>query len=191
MPPTPIIVVPGIGGSGTTHWQTLWEHANSHMRRFAPADWDHPDLRDWIGALEREIAAAGRPPIVVAHSLGCLLVAHWRRASGQRIAGAFLVAVPDPAGAHFPAEAAAFAAPPEQRFDFPSVIVASSNDPFGSLQHARSRAAQWGSGLVELGALGHINGASGLGSWPDGLNLLTAFVAGCATAAPLQSSPAR
>ncbi len=58
-------------------------------------------------------------------------------------------------------------------------IVASSNDPYGTLDHARRRAAQWGAGFIELGALGHINGSSGLGDWPDGLNLLAAFKAGC------------
>jgi predicted alpha/beta hydrolase family esterase len=57
--------------------------------------------------------------------------------------------------------------------------VASSNDPYGTLDHARRRAAQWGAGFIELGALGHINGSSGLGDWPDGLNLLAAFKAGC------------
>jgi uncharacterized protein len=62
------------------------------------------------------------------------------------------------------------------------VIVASSNDPFASLAYARRRAAQWGTGLVELGALGHINGASGLGRWQDGLNLLAALMAGCGIA---------
>jgi uncharacterized protein len=173
-----IIILPGIGGSGETHWQTLWERKNPHMRRFAPANWDRPDLADWIAALDKEIAACEQPPLLVAHSLACLLVAHWQQDSCKTVAGAFLAAVPDPQGPVFPVEAAGFVGVPEKRFAFASLIVASSNDPYGSLDYARTRAAQWGSGFVEVGALGHINGGSGLGYWPDGLDLLTAFAAG-------------
>lgn len=172
------IILPGIGGSGEAHWQTHWESEHPAMRRFAPASWDKPDLDDWIAALDRAIDEAGGPPLLIAHSLACLLVPHWRQASSRRIAGAFLVAVPDPNGTAFPREAAAFGNVPAGRLGLPSLIVASSNDPYGSLPYARRRADQWGSGLVELGALGHINGASGLGRWQEGLNLLAALNAG-------------
>jgi predicted alpha/beta hydrolase family esterase len=174
-----IIILPGIGDSGDAHWQTRWQQEHSNMRRFAPASWGQPDLLDWIASLDRAIDASSEAPLLVGHSLSCLLVAHWRRRSVRRVAGAFLVAVPDPSSPHFPDEAAAFAVVPEERLDFPSLIIASSDDPYASLHYARQRAAQWGSGLVELGALGHINGASGLGPWQEGLNLLAAFMAGC------------
>jgi uncharacterized protein len=174
-----IIILPGIGGSGDAHWQTHWEDAHQKMRRFAPASWDRPDLRDWIASLESAVAAASEPPLLVAHSLACLLIPLWRRVSHRSIIGAFLVAVPDPSSPQFPDEAAEFVDIPEEPFGFPSLIVASSNDPFASLAYVRRRAAGWGTGLVELGALGHINGASRLGAWREGLNLLTAFMAGC------------
>lgn len=149
------------------------------MWRFSPASWNDPDLGDWIASLDRAIDGASGPPILVAHSLACLLVSHWHLVSTRRIAGAFLVAVPDPASAEFPREAIGFADAPEAPLGFPLLIIASSNDPFASLAYVYRRAAQWGTGLVELGALGHINGASGLGQWQDGLNLLAAFRAGC------------
>jgi uncharacterized protein len=174
-----IIILPGIGGSGDAHWQTHWEDAHQNMRRFAPASWDQPDLRDWIAALDSAVAAASEPPLLVAHSLACLLISLWRRVSHRPIIGAFLVAVPDPNSPQFPDEAAEFVDIPEEPLGFPSLIVASSNDPFASLAYVRRRAAGWGTGLVEVGALGHINGASCLGAWKEGLNLLTAFMAGC------------
>lgn len=174
-----IIVLPGIGNSGETHWQTHWERSHRGMRRFAPADWNNPNPIDWIAALDRAVEACSTSPLLIAHSLACLLVAHWRQASMKPIAGAFLVAVPDPAGAAFPAEAAEFSDVPQHRFDFPALMVASSNDPFGTLDYARDRAALWGAGLIELGPLGHINGAGGLDDWPQGLHLLNAFMAGC------------
>lgn len=176
---TEVIILPGIGGSGSAHWQTQWESLHANMRRFAPGSWDEPRLDDWTHALDRAIASSAEAPVLVAHSLACLLIPHWRRVSRRRIAGAFLVAVPDPNESHFPTEAAEFRDVPEDQFDFPALIIASSNDPFASLPYARRRAATWGAGLVEMGEFGHLNGSSGLGSWQDGQNLLTAFMAGC------------
>lgn len=177
---TDIIMLPGIGGSGESHWQTLWEKTDRRMRRFQPTDWDQPDLDDWMTALEREVSLSPTPPLLVAHSLACLLVAHWLTASALPVAGAFLVAVPDPDSQAFPREARGFAGAPAGRLRVRSLIVASSNDPFATEVYSRERADGWGSGLVEIGASGHINGRSGLGDWPDGLNLLTAFTAGLA-----------
>ncbi|HEY9100990.1 RBBP9/YdeN family alpha/beta hydrolase [Chitinimonas sp.] len=175
-----MILLPGIGNSGETHWQTHWERADERMRRFAPTNWDAPDLADWIAALERAVAVASTPPFLIAHSLSCLLVAHWARQSRLPVAGALLVAVPDPTSASFPQAAAEFTLLDTARLPFPTLLLASSNDPYAATSHAQHCARQWGSGLVELGELGHINGASGLGDWPQGRALLTAFTAGLA-----------
>lgn len=175
---TDIVILPGIGGSGELHWQTRWEKTNPRCRRFQPADWNRPELKDWISALDRVVGAAPRPPLLVAHSLACLLVEHWQQVSTAPVAGAFLVAVPNPQSEAFPVEAASFANPPFRKFRFPSLIIASANDPYGTIEYARERARQWGSGLVEVGQLGHINEASGLEDWPLGKALLTAFAAG-------------
>lgn len=175
---TDIVILPGIGGSGEEHWQTYWERRHPRARRFQPTDWDQPDLSDWIAALDRAVAAADAAPLLVAHSLACLLVAHWQRASSLPVAGAFLVAVPDPKSEVFPAEAAGFADAPQARLRFPSLIVASSDDPYGTFEYARAQASQWGSGIIEAGPLRHINGRSGLGDWPNGSALFHAFAAG-------------
>lgn len=172
------LVLPGIGGSGADHWQSHWEAADPTFRRFRPADWDRPDLADWLCALDEGVGGSDSPPLLIAHSLACLLVAHAAARLEGRIRGAFLVAVPDPDGPAFPAEAASFRDPPSQPFPFPALIVASSDDPYGSLDHARRRGGQWSAGLVEVGPRGHINGASGLAAWPEGRMLFDAFAAG-------------
>lgn len=172
---TEIIHLPGIGNSGAFHWQSRWESADPSIRRFAPSSWDKPDLSDWIAALEQAVRAAPRPPVLVAHSLACLLVAHWHQVSDLPIKGAMLVAVPDPASPAFPSEAASFAEVPRKRLRFPSLIVASTDDPYGSLSHVETRAEQWGSELEVIGAAGHINGQSELGDWLEGLALLRNF----------------
>ena len=127
-----LITLPGIGGSGDCHWQTAWERADPQFKRFQPASWEEPDLCDWIQSLQRTVIAAKRPPVIVAHSLACLLVAHWAARLPADIAGAFLVSVPDSDGPNFP-KAASFRASPTAPLPFPSVIVASTNDPYGRL----------------------------------------------------------
>lgn len=180
---TSFILLPGIYGSGETHWQSFWEREHRNMRRFQPTSWDKPDLGDWISALDRSVVNCEGPCILVAHSLACLLVAHWSQATRQKIAGAFLVSVPDPASAAFPVDAAGFSKPPEKPFGFPSLIVASTTDPFGTIAYMRERAAQWGSDFAIAGPLGHINGASALQNWPQGRKMLDDFVDGRTAAA--------
>lgn len=174
----PVIILPGIGGSGVEHWQSHWEEQDPSMRRFGPASWDQPDLDQWIVALDEAVAEAGEPPLLVAHSLACLLVAHWARRSAQKPLGAFLVSVPDADGKAFPPQAVSFRDPPMRSLGFPALIVASTDDPYGTLDHATSCAVAWDAGLVVAGALGHINGASRLGHWPQGMALFSAFRAG-------------
>ena len=173
-----IITLPGLGGSAETHWQTLRERNDTRFTRFQPASWDRPELADWEQSLGQAVGRCAKPPVLVAHSLACLLVAHWATRFPSTIAGAFLVAVPDPDGANFPAEAAAFKPVPDRTLRFPSLIIASTDDPFGRLDKTQQRARAWKSGLIVLGALGHINASSGLGDWPQGRALLDAFSAG-------------
>jgi uncharacterized protein len=175
-----MITLPGIGGSGEAHWQTAWEETDSDFIRFKPSSWDQPDLGDWVQSLERAVGGCAQPPVLVAHSLACLLVAHWASQSTSRIAGALLVSVPDHNGPKFPKAAVSFAAPPRTPLRFPSLVIASTDDPYGTLNHARQHATDWQTGLVIAGAIGHINASSGLGAWPQGRALLNAFCAGLA-----------
>jgi predicted alpha/beta hydrolase family esterase len=91
--------------------------------------------------------------------------------------GAFLVAVPDPECASFPATAHGFVPVPIAPFAFRSLVVASTNDPFGSLAHANHCARAWGSRVIDIGQAGHINADSGHGEWTEGYALLQRFLA--------------
>lgn len=178
---TEILLLPGYGDSGPDHWQSHWQRRAPDMRRFRPADWEHPELDDWIAALDRALAGRPQPAVLVAHSLSCLLVAHWAaraEALTGQVAGAVLVAPPDPAAAAFPREAAGFAGAPARRLPFPALVIASPDDPYGSPAYARGCAGGWGAGFVEAAARGHINADAGVGDWPEGARLLAAFCAG-------------
>lgn len=169
---SPVLVLPGLGNSGPGHWQTLWEERHPAWRRVDLGQWNAPRCADWVGALDSFVRGCDVPPILVAHSLACLLVAHWAQQSTSSICGAFLVAVPEPASPRFPAVAQGFSPVPMGRLPFPSMVISSHNDSFGSFEHAQRCAAAWGSRHVDIGEAGHINAESGLGEWPEGYALL-------------------
>lgn len=170
---TPILMLPGLGNSGPDHWQSLWELSGRPVRRVVQRDWDRPELGEWLAALERHVTACATPPVLVAHSLACSLVAHWVRNGGHRIKAALLVAPSDvDSPMHTPPEVRGFSPIPLAPFPFPSIVVASTDDPYASLDRAALFARAWGSRLVTVANAGHINASSGLQDWPQGQALL-------------------
>ena len=168
----PVLLLPGLSDSGPQHWQTLWMQGRPGFRRVEQADWETPRCQDWVANLEAAVAAAGPGALLVAHSAACVLVAHWAAASSRPIRGALLVATPDPEAPTFPEGPTGFAPLPLSPLPFPSTVVASQDDPYVAFERARHFAYRWGSRLVSAGRVGHINSSSGLGAWPDGLELL-------------------
>ena len=171
-----VLTVPGLGGSGPTHWQSLWEQSRADTARAELGMWDRPHRNSWVTKLDGAVAQARAPVILVAHSLGCMAVAWWAQWSpqpyGWPVAGALLVAPADVDRPDAPDELRNFAPAPKHLLPFPSIMVASSDDPWIDVRRAHSLAADWGSHFVEIGPLGHINAASGIGHWPEGLELL-------------------
>jgi uncharacterized protein len=192
------LILPGWQNSGPAHWQSLWE-AQLPAERVMQHDWMRPLRGDWITRLEnhvlsidehvaqetRQLTAENtskteeKDIILIAHSLGCHLVAAWAALSKQtyRVKGALLVAPPDGIREQFLPELKSWRPPVLQKLPFPSICVISSNDPFCDLQPGKDMAAAWGSELIELGDKGHINADSGLGDWPQGRALLAKLAA--------------
>ena len=171
-----VLTVPGLGGSGVDHWQTIWERERTDTARAELGMWDAPRRNAWVTRLDQEIRAARAPVVLVAHSLGCLAVVWWATRSPtppeRAVAGALLVAPADVDRTDAPLALRRFAPAPARLLPFPSIVVASDNDPWMPLEHARGRAAVWGGEFVDAGALGHINADSGIGAWPAGEALL-------------------
>jgi uncharacterized protein len=172
-----VLILPGIGNSDPEHWQSLWEKDNPSFMRVQQNDWNRPVCEEWLVVLENYVARAGTNVVLATHSLACVLVAHWASRSNQRIKGALLVAPPNPDEPGFPKEAVGFSPVPLRQLKFPSIVVASTNDPYGSLAFAKSAAAAWGSRFVDIGAAGHINSKSGFGGWKEGISLLQQLAA--------------
>ena len=178
---SPVLILPGLGNSGPEHWQSHWEHRDPGCVRVAQQEWDAPNRAEWVATLAEAIARVTEPVVLVGHSTGCTLVAHWVAAAqtqpdpARRLAavrGALLVAPSDPTGLHYPPGPEGFAPVPLGRLPFPSIVVASTNDPYVTIERARDYASAWGASLIVLEDAGHINVASGHGAWAEGFDLL-------------------
>ncbi len=184
-----IVMVPGWQGSTPEHWQSRWERNLTTARRITLDDWVGSDKDQWVGAVITAVTASARPVVLVAHSLGAIATAHaGLKLPHGAIAGAFLVAPADVENAGImaagrrdspgPNRASASLPVPRERLPFPSMLIASADDPYCRLERARHFAAGWGSELVEVGPAGHINAESGHGPWPDGVLRFGRFLAG-------------
>jgi hypothetical protein len=176
---TTVLMIPGFTGSSPGHWQSIWEREHPEFRRVEQRDWDHPEPEEWVSTLDRAIRATPGAVVLAAHSLGCVTIARWARAFGGRsVHAALLVAPSDVEAPQAPLEVRGFAPIPLDRLPFPSVVVASTDDPLVSLERAERFARAWGSRLVSIGAAGHIHTAAGYGPWPEGKEMLRGLVEG-------------
>jgi uncharacterized protein len=160
------LIVPGLHGSGPDHWQTWFERQLPDCIRVMQSDWSDPDLPAWSAKLRRELSRAPGRVYVVAHSFGCLSAVQAAFDYRESIDGLMLVAPVDPDRFGFSA------AIPERRLGVPSVVVASTSDPWMSFRRAMEWSEDWGAEFINLGPAGHINPESGYGPWPRGLSIL-------------------
>lgn len=171
----PLIIVPGYGGSGPEHWQSFWERELPHTHRIDVPDWDAPRRADVVRVLDDAINAAAAPPILIAHSLGCVAIAHWAASASRAIRGALLVAPPDLDHLSGFEVLREFSPLPRHRLPFTSHLIASDDDPYAPLDRARQMANDWGAQLTVLHGAGHINVDAGFGPWREGYRWLDAL----------------
>jgi predicted alpha/beta hydrolase family esterase len=173
------LILPGLSNSGVDHWQSYWSLAIRNSSRVLQDDWDNPTLADWLPRFDAAIAGGTRPAVLICHSLSCSLAAHWAARNDKgRVVAALLVAPSDIESAdHTPESTRDFAPIPRARFPVPSLVVASINDPYVTIERARSFAESWGADFCNAGELGHINADTKLGFWPQGLLMLGQLLA--------------
>ena len=177
-----VLIVPGIRDHVPEHWQTHLEHRLPNAVAVQRMDRDAPEKLScaaWVAALDRSLAAIDGPVVLVAHSAGCAIVVHWARDHRRPIKGALLATPPDfesPMPAGYPSldtlRENGWTPMPRERLPFPSIVAASTNDPLGRFDRVGALAKSWGSTLVDLGAVGHLNPASGFGEWQQGETLV-------------------
>jgi len=174
-----VLIVPGLRDHVPEHWQTLLEAGLPNARSVPRMEHDKFSLAAWVEALDRSLAAIHGPVILVAHSAGVLITVQWALDHRRPIRGALLATPPDlsrPLPAGYPAQAVLLAngwlPTPRARLPFPSIVAASTNDPLAQSDDVASLARSWGSRLVDVGAVGHLNPAAGFGPWPRAQELI-------------------
>ena len=173
MKPRNVLVLPGWENSGPRHWQSIWEQRHGY-RRVDQHDWMKPLRGDWVARLEEMVLDCDEPAVLVAHSLGCILVAAWAAHSRHthHVKAALLVAPGDVEQPAIREQIPTWSPIELRRLPFPSVLLASRNDPYCAFDRARGFAQAWGAQFMDYGDCGHINADSGLASWPEGHVLL-------------------
>ncbi|PZR29288.1 MAG: alpha/beta hydrolase [Citrobacter freundii] len=166
-------IIPGLGNSGPQHWQTYFERTLPDCVRIEQAEWDAPSCAAWISTIDAALEGYDLSTVIlIGHSLGCATVAHWYKQYNKKIKGAMLVAPSDLEAPGYTFPVTGFDPIPLETLPFKTIVVASTNDHWITIERAEFFADRWGSKLVNLGNAGHINAASGYGDWEEGIELL-------------------
>jgi uncharacterized protein len=164
-----VLLLPGWLNSDAAHWQSRWEVLHGYTR-VEQDDWTWPRRGDWMARLDEVIQQQTQPVVLVAHSLGCQLVAAWAAHSQHtdRVVAAWLVAPPDTERDDMPPNLFNWRPMVRSKLPFASRVLASDDDPYYMFARAEELARDWGGDVWPLGSCGHINGESGLKDWPEG-----------------------
>jgi predicted alpha/beta hydrolase family esterase len=174
LPHPTIVIVPGLRDHVPDHWQT-------HLARQLPGSVTVPRMAtdklscaNWVEQVERTLSSIAGPVILVAHSGGVMMVVHWAQQHRHLIHGALLATPADletPLPEGYPTleamQKGGWLPVPRKRLPFPSIVTASTNDPLAGCERVEQYARDWGSRLVNIGAVGHLNPAAGFGEWPQ------------------------
>lgn len=173
-----VLIVPGLRDAVAGHWQTLLaarlRQQDRAVAEVPPMGRDDIDCAARVAAIETAAQAVAGPLVLVAHSAGCLMVAHWARQTARPVHGALLAVPPDfhtPMPLGYPdieaLRAAGWLPTPRRKLPFRSIVGASRNDPLAAFDTVAGLARDWGAELSDLGTVGHLNPASGHGAWPQ------------------------
>jgi len=183
-----ILIVPGLRDHVEAHWQTLLtgslRQRGDAVRCVPPMGRSDLDCATKVAAIEHEATSISGPLVIVAHSGGCVMVAHWARQTKRQVLGALLATPPDfdsPMPEGYPTLQAlrdgGWLPVPRERLPFPSIAAVSRDDPLGSFDNVSALAGAWGSRIADLGQVGHLNPASGYGPWPQALHFIEELAA--------------
>ena len=173
MKPSNVLLLPGWENSGPQHWQSLWQDRHGYVR-VEQHDWMTPLRGDWVARPEEVVLSCDEATVLVAHSMGCILTAAWAAHSRHthRVKAALLVAPGDVERPDIREQLSSWSPIELRALPFPSVLLASRDDPFCEFERARLFGHAWGSQFMDYGLCGHMNADSGLASWPEGHVLL-------------------
>lgn len=169
------LIVPGVGGSEYNHWQTCLQHRLMRCSRVQQKDWNHPVLDIWVAEFVKTLQAIPAEVQIVAHSFGCLtsIAALARHPElNAKVKNLLLVAPANPArfgenGFARDSQTDYSAYFQQLKLQVPTTLLISENDPWLSFEDAHILAQAWKIKPINLGAVGHVNVASGFGPFPE------------------------
>ncbi|WP_413751993.1 alpha/beta hydrolase [Streptomyces sp. R-74717] len=168
-----VVIVPGLRDHVPDHWQTVLADTIADARTVPPLEKDRLSRDAQVAALDEALSDISGPVVLVAHSAGVMTTVHWAQRHRRPVKGALLAAPPDfdtPLPEGYPTLGAlrenGWTPTPRTPLPFPSIVAASTNDPLAAADRVADLARAWGSRLVDLGPVGHLNPASGYGAWP-------------------------
>jgi predicted alpha/beta hydrolase family esterase len=174
-----VLFVPGLRDHVEDHWQTHAARAIPGSVTVEPLQVDRLSREARVAALDAALNAIAGEVIIAAHSAGCLMVAHWAENPTRTIRGALLVTPADvehPLPAGYPAiddlRANGWLPMARPLLPFPTIVVASRNDPLAQFDRVCGLCGDWGGELTDAGDVGHLNPAAGYGPWPTALDLI-------------------
>jgi predicted alpha/beta hydrolase family esterase len=181
-----VVLVPGLRGHVEDHWQTRLAATLPDVRTVPPLGRTEPSLQARIRLLDWIVADVDGPVVLVAHSAGVLATVHWAASyTGAKVVGALLATPPvfaTPLPPEYPSiqelRKHGWLPIPRRPLPFPSILAASTDDPLGNPVRVRALANAWGSRILSLGAVGHLNPASGYGDWPAATALIAELCEG-------------
>ena len=178
-----VLTQPGRGWAGPGHWLTHWEESFPSFVRVEQTNWSQPVYAHWSTRMSQYIASASKPVLLIGHSLGTSLITRWtfdQPELASRVIGALLAAPTDRdmVDGDPNSPVSGFGPMLLEKMPFRSIVLASQNDPFVTLERAKLFAAAWGSWLVDAGSNGHLASAANLGVWPRGLLALGQLLEG-------------
>ena len=167
-----ILIVPGLRDHMPDHWQTILAQQLTGAVTVPRMERDKLSCAAWVELLDQSLRAIEGPVVLVAHSAGVMIVAHWAQHHRRAIRGALLAAPADlesPLPTGYPTQDVlrenGWLPTPRTPLPFPSIVAASTNDPLGRYDRVAALAESWGSRVADVGAVGHLNPAAGYGEW--------------------------
>ncbi|WP_093131074.1 MULTISPECIES: alpha/beta hydrolase [unclassified Variovorax] len=177
------LIVPGLRDFVPEHWQTFLAAQLPNAITMPPLDKDRMKCGAQVAALDAVITRIEGPVIVIAHSAGVMTTVQWAKRYNRAIHGALLATPPDfetpmPDGhsSMDVLEKNGWLPVPKATLPFRSIVAASRSDPLATFDRVADLASRWGSSLVDLGKVGHLNPASGYGPWPDAVDLVAELI---------------
>ncbi|MDS0858231.1 alpha/beta hydrolase [Burkholderia pseudomultivorans] len=178
-----LLIVPGLRDHVDDHWQTILARKRPGTRIIPPLEHNPLNRSARVRALDRALASIAGPVVLVAHSAGVMITVHWAQHYTREIQGALLATPPDfdsPLPDGYPTidllRENGWLPTPQTRLPFPSIVAASTNDPLARFDKVTALASAWGSRLVDIGAVGHLNPAAGFGEWPRAVEFVSELI---------------